>query len=549
MARPPAASSTLIPTGGRATYEEALRFNELGRVREAERACREVLRQTPSHVGALRLLANIAYRSGRGDEAAKLLTLATRAAPHDAVVLGELGLVLRELGRFKEAEVACRKALELDSRYSPAHDTLAELFRRSGRLREARDCLQSALRLAPHSIPTRVSLGDILVDQGEVQAAVDLYREAIAASPSPAPIYVRLGIALRALGDTAGALEAGRQAVTLAPGVPEAHYHLAETLMVSNQPSEAIGSAQQAMRLRVPFPAASVLHSAALAAMGDFEEAIKGLAKGLAPRADPGQSLAILGNRLLDLGYPDRALECFRRKLEGDPEDTMARHFVAALSGQNPDRPSDEYVRQVFDSCADSFDRQLVEELSYSVPRELAAAALAASTRTPPWDVLELGCGTGLVGVEFAKHAKSLVGVDLSPKMIERAGARRIYTHLICGDLSVALDGERCYDVIIAAEVFVYVGKLDSIMPALHRALRPGGLLVFTAESAEGHSAVTAGYWLGMSGRYAHDINYLNELAVRHGFATLQLQRTRLRLESRRPVMGWLAVWCAATAP
>jgi predicted TPR repeat methyltransferase len=319
--------------------------------------------------------------------------------------------------------------------------------------------------------------------------------------------------------------------------------------MASNQASEAIGSAQQAMRLRVLFPSACVLHSAALAVLGDFEEAIKGLAKGLTPGTEPGQCLAILGNRLLELGYPGPALECFKRKLECDPEDTQARHFVAALSGQNPDRPSDEYVRQVFDSCADSFDRQLVEELGYSVPRELAAAALASSVRSPPWDVLDLGCGTGLAGVEFAEHAKSLVGVDLSPKMIERAGARGIYTQLTCGDLAVALEGEQCYDVVIAADVFIYVGKLDAVMPAVRRVLRPGGLLVFTAESAEGHSAATAGYWLGVSGRYAHDTNYLNELARRNGFATLQLQKTRIRLESRRPVMGWLAVWSATTAP
>ena len=199
-------------------------------------------------------------------------------------------------------------------------------------------------------------------------------------------------------------------------------------------------------------------------------------------------------------------------------------------------------------------DRQLVEGLGYSVPRELAAAALASSALNLPWDVLDLGCGTGLAGVEFAEHAKSLVGVDLSPKMVEHARARGIYTHLICGDLAVALEGDQCYDVVIAADVFIYVGKLDAVMPAVRRVLRPGGLLAFTVESAQAHSAMPGpaaapGYWLGMSGRYAHDTDYLNELALRNGFVTQQFQKTRIRLESRRPVMGWMMVWRAITAP
>jgi predicted TPR repeat methyltransferase/Flp pilus assembly protein TadD len=536
--RSPAAAGMPV---GHAAYQEALRFNSAGRLDDAERACRALLRQMPDHVGALRLLANIAYRSRRGTDAAKLLTRATRAAPRDAGVHDELGLVLRELGRLDEAEIACRKALELDPGHAPAHINLAEQFKRRGRLRDAKEHLLSAIRLSPDSTTARISLGEVLVDLGEIQPAVDLYREIIAATSTPAPVYVRLGIALRALGDTAGAIEACQQAVTLAPGAPEAHYHLAETFMIANHASDARQSVQRAMQL----PGARVLHSAALAALGDVEAAIDGL---LAAGADRGQCLAILGHRLLELGQRGPALECFRRRLECNPEDPVAKHFVAALSGINPDRPSEEYVRQLFDNCAASFDQQLVERLSYSVPHEVAAAVFASSPGAPPWDVLDLGCGTGLVGVELVKQAKSLVGVDLSPKMIERARDRGIYSHLVCGDLTAALDGESCYDVVIAGDVFIYVGRLDTVVPAVRRTLRPGGLLVFTVESAEDvltPADSAPGYWLGASGRFSHHADYLRELAASHGFAVRQLQKIRIRLESRRPVMGWLAVLVA----
>lgn len=488
----------------------------------------------PEDVEALRVQANKAFLSGRGAQAAELLTRATRAAPYSAQVHDELGIVLRELKRFDEAEVACRKALSLNSQYAPAHMNLAEQFKRRGRLRDAREHLQSALRLTPHSEVTRVSLGDVLVDLGETSAAIDLYREVIASSPTPAPIYVRLGIALRTLGDHAGAIEACQRAVDLAPNAPETHFHLAETLIVANRVSDAITHAQQAL----PLSGARVLHSAGLVILGKLDAALTSAGN------HPPQYLAILGSRLLELGHPASALECFKRKLELDPWDTVAAHFVSALSGANPDRPSDEYVRQLFDDCANTFDQQLVGTLSYSVPREVAAAVVASSPLAPPWDVVDLGCGTGLVGVEIVKSARSLVGVDLSPKMIERAGGRGIYTELICGDLSKALTQECRYDVAIAGDVFVYVGKLDTVVPAVRRSLRPGGVLAFTIESAEDAPGAHAsgGFWLRPSGRFAHHADYVRDLAVNNGFAIKQMQKIRLRLESRQPVMGWLVV-------
>ena len=491
----------------------------------------------------------MAFRSGRGSEAAELLAQATRVAPFSAEVHDELGIVLRELNRFDEAEFSCRQALSLNSRYAPAHLNLAEQFKRRGRLRDAREHLQAALQITPGVEPARVSLGDVLVDLGETQAAIDLFRELVTTSATPAPIYVRLGMALRTLGDMGGAVEACRRAVELAPNVPEAHFHLAETLVVANRAGEAIDHVKLAIRL----PGAQVLHDAARVILGEFDlSAMPGV-------ANPGQYLAILGSRLSELGHPGPARECFRRKLAQDPWDTIAAHFVAALSGANPGRPRNEYVRQLFDDCAGTFDQQLVEGLSYSVPRELVAAVVATSQASPPpWDVLDLGCGTGLVGVEIVNQARSLKGVDLSPKMIERARERGIYSELICGDLmtaltgadgsEVAITGASRYDVVLAGDVFVYVGKLDEVIPAVHRVLRPGGVLAFSIESAEDNPAAAGAedYWLGPAGRYAHHADYIRNLASSSGFSLKQMQKVRLRLENRQPMMGWLVILLAA---
>jgi predicted TPR repeat methyltransferase len=223
------------------------------------------------------------------------------------------------------------------------------------------------------------------------------------------------------------------------------------------------------------------------------------------------------------------------------------------LSGLNPEHPADEYVRQTFDQYAATFDQALVANLQYRVPRELVGALLAGKlTRARPWDVLDLGCGTGLVGTEISSHSRSLVGVDLSRNMIERARERQVYSELMCCDISTALcnASARSVDVVTAADVFIYVGKLDSVIAEVRRVLRPGGLFAFSAESADEQAATYTsslqdGYVLSATGRYLHTSAYLEGLSVRNHFDAILMRRTQIRLEGPRPVIGWLLVWAA----
>ena len=548
----PAPKTAPVASGGRQTFEEALRFHRLGLLGEAERACQAVLRQDSRHLGALRVLANIAHSSGRGADAEALLRRATHSSPHDAGVHFELGLVQIALQRPAEAISTLRRALTMEPTLVAAHLHLGIALNELGQHREARECLESALQLEPCSLVARVRLGDVLVELGDFTAATAEYREALAASPDKSPIQVRLGIALREMGDGVGSLEALRAAVTSSPAAPEPHYHLARSLLLLAQVREAIESVQEAIRLRGNLSDAHTLYGTALAVLGDLEGALAALKVGSSVETTRSQRLAILGGHLFEFGRPDRALECFRQKLELEPEDAATRHYVMALSGLNPDHASDEYVRQVFDGCAESFDQSLVGRLAYTLPQELTRAILTASERSTPWDVLDLGCGTGLVGAEIGAHAGTLVGIDLSQRMLQRSQERNVYTNLICSDLMSALNsqGPSCYDLVTAADVFVYVGKLDSVIPAVRRTLRANGLFAFSTETAEDapdlrNAPPTAGYQLMTSGRYVHGADYLNELASRNGFEMKLLRKTRLRLEGHRPVMGWLAVWCA----
>jgi predicted TPR repeat methyltransferase/Flp pilus assembly protein TadD len=520
--------------------------------REAEMAARR-------HDFALGELAD-----GRPAAAVKALKQAVALDRNRASAYHDLGLALKDLGRSEEAERAHRDALRLDSTYAVAHQKLGELLRDRGELEEARRCFESALRLDSALNESRLNLGQLLEDLGELVAAARCYEEAIPRSSAPAGIYMKLGAVVWKLGDSARALEAFEHSVLGAPASAEALYNLGSAQLELGRFEAAERSAQRALSLRPVFSEALTLRAAALAASGAIEAAVDLLR----PLTDQGASSAhaapgapvgrnpqaaarylLLATRLMNSRLFEPARRCLEAALREDPTEVMADHLLSALSGTNPDHPVEGYVRQLFDTSAATFDRDLVSKLGYDIPREMVEAVLGvAGEPEGRWEVLDLGCGTGLVGEQIAPHCRRLVGVDVAPNMIEHARARNVYTDLQCADLTDTLALEEMknsrFDVVTAADVFIYVGKLDNVIPAIRRVLRPGGWFAFSAESAEHIQDVPpAEYRLGVMGRYAHSAAYLRRLAAVNGFDIELLRPTRIRFEHRRPVEGWLTVW------
>jgi predicted TPR repeat methyltransferase len=144
-----------------------------------------------------------------------------------------------------------------------------------------------------------------------------------------------------------------------------------------------------------------------------------------------------LGNAYLRKGATQEAIACFREVVRLEPSSGVA-HLIEALSGTSSDRAPDEYVEKLFDEYAERFDSHLVQALKYSIPERLAELWKAHSSHdAEKWDVLDLGCGTGLAGLAIAPYARRLVGVDLSAKMLEKAAARGLYHRLERLDLVV----------------------------------------------------------------------------------------------------------------
>ena len=249
-------------------------------------------------------------------------------------------------------------------------------------------------------------------------------------------------------------------------------------------------------------------------------------------------------------GKVKEAVALYQRRLSLTPNDGHAQHLIAMLTGQQTTKAPADYVSRTFDVYADEFDQHLTGTLAYDVPNQLAQLLqVCAGTDKTDWNALDLGCGTGLVGVALAPLVAQLVGVDLSGRMLERAQARQVYQRLVQDDVVHMMQQEAAhsFDLVVAADVFIYIGQLDETVKEVKRLLRPQGLLAFSIENLDtsDQSPATEDFRLNSTGRYSQSRAYLDKLAQQNGFVVREVHPTVLRVENGQPVQGSLVIWQA----
>lgn len=256
-----------------------------------------------------------------------------------------------------------------------------------------------------------------------------------------------------------------------------------------------------------------------------------------------------LGVARENLGDRAGAIAAFEAAAARDPQGLLAADLkLAALGARDtPAAPPAGYVTGLFDQYAEKFDQHLMETLEYRGPailREAMQQACTAAGRPFHYGlVLDLGCGTGLMGVEIGEVSDAIRGVDLSPRMIEAARKTGVYETLATGDVTewLAAQPTGTADLVIAADVFVYLGDLEPVFVASARTLAPGGLFAFSVQKGE-----AADFQVGDDMRYAHSTAYLQHLASLHGFAVLSLEEASTRKDRGQPVPGLVAVMVRA---
>lgn len=440
---------------------------------KAEEYCRQSLELQPGSANARFHLGNALHALGRSTEAEAEYEAALKLQPDTATVWSMLAQARVRLSKFAEAKVAATRALTLNPRLGGAHYTLGSISEALGDKEQARDYYRHAVELLPGFLEAHLSLGKLLINLGDFADATRSLQAAANLSPASTKVHFLMGRCFKQLGLPEKALDCYRRVVDLNRDHLQAHYSIAAICANSGDNN---------------------LHA--------------------------------------------EAAEHLAEVLRINPDDGQARHMLAAFQGQTTSVAPADYIKTLFDGFADTFDEKLVNALGYRAPEVLYdMVSHVVTPASGTLDVIDLGCGTGLCAPLFRGMARTLHGVDLSPRMIEKAHERALYDALEVNDVvSCLASSVAAWDLAISSDVFVYVGDIHDIFYACAKALRPGGMLVFSIEAGDDVDT----FILRNTGRYAHARKYIHGLAAQTGFTEIECRPTVLRKNAGQDINGYL---------
>jgi predicted TPR repeat methyltransferase len=268
-------------------------------------------------------------------------------------------------------------------------------------------------------------------------------------------------------------------------------------------------------------------YARAAAQDGDWQAAAEVLEQALERAPAWAPALFSLAEAREKLGDARAAASAYAATLRADPADAQgAGPRLARLEQREVVALPPAYVARLFDDYAPRFDQHLRETLAYRGPELIVEAIDAVAPERSFALALDLGCGSGLAGRAIRDRVAQLEGVDLSPRMIEKARASGVYEALEVGDLVGWLEARAAADLVVAADTLVYLGDLRPVVAAVAGALAAGGLFAFTVESGE------AAFTLGEGLRFRHSDAHIREAASVAGLALARLEPASTRREA-----------------
>jgi predicted TPR repeat methyltransferase/thioredoxin-like negative regulator of GroEL len=464
-------------------------------------------------------------------------------ATADGATIVRRGRELLAAGRLGAAKPLLAAAHNLLGMTTEVAELAAQTAMAEGRHDLALQVLDGAIRQAPSHVSLRLARAELLWHQGDLPGATCDAAEAVVAQPDSHQSKALLGMLMLELRRPAEAIACLKEAVAAAPASAAYREALATAYETSGAVDDALSVLADGIRLA---PACVSLRNVAILIhirQRNFLAAVAAAEYGRAAGVADACTFGLMGHALSSLGQHEKATAAYREALKLGPDDQYVRHLVTA-SGLLPGakRAPDDYLIAVFDGYADRFESHLLA-LGYRIPGVIRRVVMthpliAAGQTLGP--VLDLGCGTGFLGVALGGLAIApLIGVDISARMLAQARAKQIYAELheaSIGDF-LAADATR-WPLMLAADVLCYFGELDAVIAAVHARLAPGGWFVFSLEQ------LPAGddWALQRQGRYAHAPGYVERTAAQAGFTICRIMPEVIRYEAGAPVEGMIVV-------
>lgn len=581
--------ATLDGTATAQHFKRALAKHQAGNLAEARADYMAYLAAHPQHADTLHLLGILAGQQGEDDQAEQYILQALRLDPKNPSYHNNLAkLYKRQPKQRALAYQHLQTALSLAPNHAPTLNLLGIFAHEAQRYTEAIDYYQAALLRQPGLIDARYNLATSLIALGDIRAAKQALLDTLTQAPNHAaahqqlaqlyhhqdnskpamahyqaclkhqPQHVEARHQLAALLVKCGAIERAitqfRKVIEQQPDHPEVHANLGAAFLASGQPNAALPHYLLALRTGADDP--DLYYNIGVLYLGQdrFADAEHYFTHTL--KLAPKHSDAMLNLGALYLKQHDsrKAAQAYRAALNLEPTSTEIQYILSAIdpayARENPSAFSaapDPYIRNLFNEYAPHFEQHLLSVLQYTAHQQLHQVTEAVLNEDPraTYRILDLGCGTGLCGPLFKPMASTLVGVDLSEKMIEQAAQKGVYDQCVVCELYQALNDFPDQELLIAADVLPYLGDLTTLLQSAYAALRPGGYFAFTLEKQSNRNP---DYTLQTNARYAHSLAYLERLCQPHWQLSHHSQAVT-RSQQGQPVLSYIIVLKKPTFP
>ncbi|MDO5625266.1 MAG: methyltransferase domain-containing protein [Pseudomonadota bacterium] len=429
---------------------------------------------------------------------------------------------------------------------SPAPDTLAPQLQHvrqqiaDGHLEQAAHALNALQPLHPRDVRLPLMGMRLAERAGNLPGAVQAARHALALAPDWPVTLIELATLLLRQGQHDEALTHARRAVAVAPDEPQAMLRAVAIASDAGAPQQAVDWAQAVLARQPQAHFMRLLLAQALFKQGAFAQASEQFTQLVASHPDNAAAGLGLVASLLKLGDNAAAAEQADALLARLPGEEDVRYWHALAHGQTPATQPRATVTAVFDGMAPGYDLHMVRQLGYRLPERVAQALLALYPDRR-FNLLDLGCGTGLLGLYLGRIEGHIIGVDLSQPMIEQAARHQVYSRFHQVNLLDALRDtpSEHYEAVACLDTLIYAGELPPVVDGAHRVLKPGGHFIFSCESApeDGPDLVLN----ANTARYAHKPSHAERLCREAGFDEVTLEHLdALRTEAGQPVPGFI---------
>ena len=438
---------------------------------------------------------------------------------------------------------------------APSADPLARemggilKFINDGRLQDAAHALNALQRKAPGDARVPLLAMRMADKAGNLKGAVEMAQRAAQMAPDWHVAQIELALAQLKTRQIKEAMEAARRAVELAPHEVAVLLRAANIAEQYKDSDDVFTWTQAALPL---VPADSKVHTRLLLVQGNeymkrqrHDEARAAFEAVLSDQPDAeDETLAQRGLVMLDMREKDYAAAIARlEKLRADnPNDEYLNNAWEVAHRRTPPTRLSGDIRVLFDDYAERFDLHLVRVLQYDAPKRVADI-LRELHPDKKFNLLDLGCGTGLLGVYLGPVQGYMIGVDLSEKMIAQAARHGLYARFHKVNVLDALRETPAdhYEVITCLDALVYIGDLHPVVPNACRILKAGGHFITTyermQEDEEGDMVLRS------SGRYAHKESFVVKLHKDSGFDDVRvIDLPQLRSEAGQPLPGFIVV-------